>query len=203
MLGPLLVENALSEVPIFGPDRVDIAATAEAALRPGSPTTATTDLTNAIDAPLPDSFHASSTVSGKLRALRAFVREQLEHSDKLDAMQSQLGNLKVIKDGEEEMPLASNGVGSCREIHEALLSTLGAASGLPREAQNIVDHTMLLRARERYLFDAPTNRKVVSDDPWTRFAWDWIAGMLSHDITSVPILLILTKMLNTPPMTAP
>lgn len=179
MLGPLLVENALSEVPIFGPDRADIAATAEAALKPGSASSATADLTNGIDAPLPDSFHSSSTVSGKLRALRAFVREQLEHSDKLDVMQSQLSNLNMMKDSEAEIPLASNGVGSCREIHEALLSTLGEVPGLPREAQNVVDHTMLLRARERYLFDAPTNRKVVSDDPWTRFAWDWIAGTLS------------------------
>jgi hypothetical protein len=174
-----LVENALSEVPIFGPDAIDITRTAEAALRPGLASSASAELVNAIETPLPDSFHTSSTISGKLRVLRTFVREELEQSNKLDAIQSQLGDLKVTKDGDEEAMLASNGIGSCSEIHEALLSTLGEAPGLPREAQCVVDHTMLLRARERYLFDAATNRKIVADDPWTRFAWDWVAGELA------------------------
>ncbi len=176
MLGPLLVENALSEIPIFGPDRADIVATAEAALRPESVSAAAVGLTNGIDTPLPDSFYAASTVSGKLRALRGYVREQLEKTDKIDAMSSRLTNLEVGQSGAPEIALSSDGPGSCREIHETLLSILGDSSGLPREAQNVVDHSMLLRARERYLFNAATNRNVVMDDPWAKFVWDWIAG---------------------------
>lgn len=171
-----MVENALSGVPIFGPDQVDIDSAIDSALRPGASLTTGAEITNAIEAPLPESFHTSSTTSGKLRVLRAYVREQLERSDDLDALQSQLGNLNAVKEGDDVIPMASNGFGSCREIHEALLSTLVDIPGLPREAQSVVDHTMLLRARERYLFDAATNRNIVKDDPWTKFAWDWIAG---------------------------
>lgn len=176
ILGPLLVEKALSDVPIFGPEKADIAATVEEALRVGSLNHTTTEITNVIDAPLPNSFHSAVTTSGKLRSLRAFVREQLEYTDKLGSLQTQIKDLKALEAGVDEITLASDGFGSCREIHEALLRTLVEAPGLPREAQAVVDHTMLLRAKEKYLFDAATNRDVVRDDPWTRFAWDWIAG---------------------------
>lgn len=176
MMAPLLVEKALSDIPIFGPEQANIGAAIEAALRPTSPSVPSTELTNALEAPLPKNFHTTGKVSGKLRALRTYVREQVEHSDKMDAAQSRLGDLNALKDGTGELPLASNGFGSCHEIHEALLSTLVKAPGLPREAQSVVDHAMLLRAKEKYLFDAATNRSVVVDDPWIRFAWDWIAG---------------------------
>lgn len=176
MLAPLLVEQALSNVPIFGPDCEDVEMAIETALTPDASALLTVEETGAFKAPLPASFFTATSISEKLRVLRAYVRKQLEASDELDAVQSKLGNLKVLKDGADDIPLASNGVGSCREVHEALLSTLVETSGLPREAQSVVDHTMLLRAREKYLFDAATNRNVVSDDPWTKFVWDWIAG---------------------------
>jgi hypothetical protein len=79
--------------------------------------------------------------------------------------------------------ISSNGIGSCSEIHEALLGTLVSSSGLPREAQCVVDHVRLLRAKEKYLFDAVTNRNVTSDDPWKRFVWDWIGGEFCEILT--------------------
>ena len=197
ILGPLLVEKALSDIPVFGPDHIDIAATVEEALRRGSEHPPTTVITNAIDAPLPDSFHSASTVSGKLRSLRTFVREQLEYSDKLDALHSQI---KALKDGVDEIAIASDGIGSCRELHETLLSTLIETPGLPSEAQSIVDHTMLLRAKEKYLFDAATNRNVVSDDPWTRFAWDWIAGEFLSCFLPFLFVLVFFPSLQEPEM---
>lgn len=181
MLAPLLVEEALSDIPIFGPDKADIAATIEAALKPASASSMRAEITNVLDAPLPDAFYNETTIAEKLRSIRGFVREQLEQSDKMNAMQSQLGDLSVLRDGQDEMALASDGTGSCREIHEALLSTMTEAAGLPRKALNIAHHAMLLRAKERYLFDAETNRNVVSDDPWTRFVWDWIGGKSSTE----------------------
>lgn len=183
MLAPVLVEQALSDVPIFGPDKADIATTISAAVTPSAAASVSVELTNAMAAPLPDTFHQAKTVAGKLRALRAFVREQFpDGADKVRGgpqPQPHLGDLGAIRDGINGMSLASNGVGSCREIHDALLATLVQAPGLPREALCVVDHAMLLRAKERYLFDAGANRTIVSDDPWTRFAWDWIDGEYS------------------------
>lgn len=176
MLGPLLIERALSNVPVFGPDSVDIESTVRAALKPASPGSITTELANGLSRPLPETLQNAKSTAQKLRAIRSFVREDLEDSEKSDALQSQLTSLSLVRDAEDGMPLASNGVESCREMHEALLSILTEAQGLPREAQCVVDHSMLLRAKEMYLFDAVKNRDVVGDDPWTRFVWDWIAG---------------------------
>lgn len=195
MLGPLLVDSALSDIPVFGPDSIDIQEAVSAALRPAAPGSIRAELTNGINRSLPDSFYNTKSAAQKLRAIRAFVREELEHSDNSDALQSQLTSLKLVKDAEDGMPLASNGAESCREMHEALLSILAETKGLPREAQCVVDHSMLLRAQEMYLFDAVKNRDVVADDPWTRFIWDWIAGRLMSKCSSI-IKLTCVQMPN-------
>jgi hypothetical protein len=179
MLGPLLVENALSTVPVFGEDKIDIGSTIEAALKPEVLAGATVRNLEGISALLPKSFDSSNPIAVNLRALRRFVREQLGGSNGTEHakdLQTKFGDLSILKGETDEIALASNGYGSCREIHEALLGTLVEAQGLPQEAQSIVDHTMVLRAKEKYLFDAATNRTIVADDPWTKFAWDWIAG---------------------------
>lgn len=186
MLGPLLVGRALSNIPVFGPDSVDIEDTVSTALKPAAPGSTRAELINGINRSLPDSFYSTKSPAQKLRAIRAFVRQELEDSDKSDALQSQLTSLNLVKDAEDGMPLASNGAESCREMHEALLSILAETQGLPREAQCVVDHSMLLRAREMYLFDAVKNRDVVGDDPWTRFVWDWIAGKSSSRVSVIP-----------------
>ncbi|KAI6785795.1 SEH-associated protein-like protein [Emericellopsis cladophorae] len=175
MMGPLLIEKTLANVPIFGPEEADIEATIEHTLRPGACATVGADLVNGIQDKLPDSFCAAETVSGKLRALRAFVREKFGDDENLANLQPQLGNLNIAKSNESGISMATGAVGSCREFHEALLRTLNHAPGLPREAQSVIDHSMVLRAKERYLFDAAANHHVVNDDPWVKFAWDWIA----------------------------
>ena len=175
ILGPLLAEQALSDVPIFGEESADIEATIESVLRHRVSSKVSVEATNEVKAQLPESFYKENTVAGKLRALRTFVREQLLVPEDAN-LTAQFGALKVLSPEAPGIPTASDGIGSCREIHEALLNTLTKASGVPREAQAVIDHSMLLRAKEKYLFDAETNRNVVKDDPWTMFIWDWIAG---------------------------
>lgn len=176
MLAPLLAEQALSDIPIFGHNSADIESTIESVLRHKVSSKASVEATNEIKADLPASYHRAETVAAKLRALRTFVRDQLLVTDE-DNLHSHLGALKILNPGgADDIPLASIGTGSCREIHDALLSTLVKAPGIPREAQSVIDHSMLLRAKEKYLFDAEINRRIVNDDPWTRFVWDWIAG---------------------------
>ncbi|KAF5521711.1 putative WD repeat-containing protein [Colletotrichum aenigma] len=91
MLGPLFVEEALSDIAIFGPDKVDV-----------------------------------QTIVDKTLQARF----------------------------------------SAADLNTQNLST---------ESQCLLDHVMLLRAKEKYLFDCNVNRAVVSDDPWLRYMWDWIA----------------------------
>ena len=49
-------------------------------------------------------------------------------------------------------------------------------SQLSNRAQYILDHTMLLRAREGYLFNFQRNQEVVADDIWLQDVWAWVAG---------------------------
>lgn len=175
MLGPLLAGQALSDAPIFGDESADIESMIEYLSRNKTSSKVSVEAVNAVKPRLPESFHKANTVAEKLRVLRAFVREQGLVSEESN-LQSQLGNLKILDPEADDIHSASSGVGSCREIHETLLSTLVKSPGIPREAQVVVDHTMLLRAKEKYLFDAELNRGIARDDPWTRFIWDWVAG---------------------------
>ncbi|RDA84514.1 hypothetical protein CP532_1504 [Ophiocordyceps camponoti-leonardi (nom. inval.)] len=162
MLGTFLAEQALSEVPIFGSDKCRIEERLQGALKNTSTVSTVVEHVDENPTPLPDSFHKATSTASKLRSLRAYVRDDN-------------GSTQTEDDDANDMSLASNSLTSCREVHEGLLSSLATAKGLPREAQSVVDHVMLSRAKEKYLFDAAVNREVVSDDPWKRFLWDWIA----------------------------
>jgi hypothetical protein len=167
ILGPTLTEHALHDVPIFGPDKIAVKEGIEAALKKEDTSCAVVEHVGESEEPLPETFYSAKTIAAKLRAIRAFVRGEGDNS--VDV------NGSVSRTPPNEISLASNSLESCRELHEALLAQSLKSSGLPREAQNVVQHAMLFRAKEKYLFDAAANRQIVSDDPWKRYLWDWIA----------------------------
>ncbi len=166
VLAATLVDQALHDVPIFGPDKIAVKEGIDAALKSQDTSSAVIERVNDIATPLPESFYATKTISGKLRAVRNFIKD-LESKNPSTAGRSRVPN---------ELSLATNSVESCREFHEALLAATIKTNGLPTDAQSAVDHAMLFRAKEKYLFDPTVNRKIVSDDPWKRYVWDWIAG---------------------------
>lgn len=73
---------------------------------------------------------------------------------------------------------AGGGTGSVsnQQAHENLLTTTLNTQGLPRKAQVILDHAMLLRSKEKYLFDYLANINITSDDPWLQDLWHWVAS---------------------------
>lgn len=170
VLAPTLVDQALHDVPIFGADKIAVKEGIEAALKGQTTDSAVVRRVNERHTPLPESFYASKTVAGKLRAVRTFIKD-MEAKNPSTAGRSRVPN---------ELSLASNSVESCREVHEALLAAAVKTGGLPSEAQSAVDHAMLFRAKEKYLFDPTVNRQIVADDPWKRYLWDWIAGEPTH-----------------------
>ncbi|UKZ80690.1 hypothetical protein TrVFT333_008453 [Trichoderma virens FT-333] len=205
MLAPIIIEKNLSDVSIFGPDRVNVEASIEKALDPKTPISIVVEAVDEINSPLPESFEKAETIAEKLRSLRNYVRDESIAPSSPDEGQPHASDVRRLGNGKpSSASISSNGIGSCREIHEALLGTLASASGLPREAQSVVDHVKLFRAKERYLFDAVTNRNVTSDDPWKRFVWDWIGDaeraaddgglMLSHmDLSYLGVHAIWTN----------
>lgn len=189
ILGPLLTEKALADVPIFGPDKARVLDRINDTLQDSQATPVILEHVDEISRPLPETLHNASTISQKLTSIGSYIKDEQADQQAGDEQQAQRSSSRPSDYRPHEIFLASNSLGSCREIHEALLATLATVKGLPREAQCIVDHSMLLRAKEKYLFDAATNRNVLSDDPWRRFLWDWIAGQCLWLLPSLFVLM--------------
>lgn len=149
IFGPLLTEQALSDVARFGPEKADIRDLVEQAL-----TNASAGERMVVKAPedshLLAAFEQASTVADKLKALRLASKEGQPQSD--EELSSQL------------------------ERHEKLLTYARDMTGLPSKARYVLDHTMLLRAKEGYRFDYAKNQQIVADDPWLQDVWAWVAG---------------------------
>lgn len=170
-LGPIFTEQALSEIPIFGPEKADIGAIAEKALEAYSPGDDLLFDTAASEVPLPLAFTKAATVAEKLQALRAYIQEvRRANSSDQDGQQGQREHVEKLS----EMSLESASSRSNRSLHESLLGTTMDTAGFPKDAQIVLDHVMLLRAKEKYLFDCRVNRAVVADDPWLKGIWGWI-----------------------------
>ena len=113
--------------------------------------TARLDLANAV------------TVADKLKAIRQYPQNHLSHPES----HPRESNGKKAETGPKVQ----------RERHEKYLSEKMESLGLPREGHEVLNHIMLLRAKEKYLFSTETNQRVVADDPWLQDVWGWVAGM--------------------------
>ena len=175
--GPMAVEEALSNVPLFGkdaPDPLDV-ATKALDLCFADPTGTVEDRA-APHVPLPPDFFKASTVGQKLQALRDYVKgvqnktivERIagaaENSEETPAVDVE----KLQLQQESKLP-------SWWDFHYDTRCMLQTAR-LPAAGQAVRDRVMLLRAREGYLFNPKVNRRIVSDDCWIKYMWDWIGG---------------------------
>lgn len=174
-LGPFFAENALSDVPIFGPDKANVGAIMDKAMQSGTPDYHWLVDETASEVPLPEAFAKATTIAEKLKALRWYIwritypdiieKEDLRH------ISHPLVLLKLENAGPEDISTRS-----CRSLHEMLLKTTMDTAGFPNAAKAVLDHVMLLRAKEKYLLDCRVNRAVVDDDPWLKSVWAWIEG---------------------------
>ncbi|KAJ0339538.1 hypothetical protein KNSL1_011969 [Colletotrichum chrysophilum] len=120
----------------------------------------------------PSALDKSKTVAERMRALRSDLKEKAKE---LETNGAECSNLEESISSLAQLSLHYDGPVSCRHMHESLLSLTLKAQNLSTESQCLLDHAMLLRAKEKYLFDCNVNRAVVADDPWLRYMWDWIA----------------------------
>ncbi|KAK9779587.1 putative GATOR complex protein MIO zinc-ribbon like domain-containing protein [Seiridium cardinale] len=176
MLGPMSVQQALAEVPIFGEPKPDIEGLIQKALQPhhAFPHDYTEDVMTS-SGQLPEFFSQGLSTAQKLQGLRGFSRTSVKKA-KSGSEVSQLGSLEELTQSMDDLSTLRTEPPSNRQLHEKLLSQNIDPRGLPKEAQIMLDHILLLRANSRYLLDPAINRDVVSDDPWLRDLWDWISG---------------------------
>ncbi len=71
----------------------------------------------------------------------------------------------------------SKNVYSSRELYEK--SHYSALSRFPstKSTREQLDHVMLRRAMDGYLFNPDTNKIISADDSWLQEVWEWISGM--------------------------
>lgn len=73
----------------------------------------------------------------------------------------------------------SNKVYTSREVHDKLHYSMLSLGSSRKPSIEVLDHVMLRRALDGYLFDCKINKTVATDDHWLRDVWEWIQGKLS------------------------
>ncbi|KAK6863992.1 hypothetical protein PG995_000520 [Apiospora arundinis] len=176
MVGPLLVKEALSDVPIFGDTPADVDTIVNRTLSSQPSKCHKTQDAEASNKVLPEAYSNGASTAEKLRALRQFSKEIQRQSKPSSKGGKRNASLEDITQEMDDLSTDRPGPPSNRQLHERLLSLTQETTGFPKDAQVLLDHVALLRASDKYLFNFAANRDIVSDDPWIRDVWDWITG---------------------------
>ncbi|KAI1821350.1 WD repeat domain-containing protein [Xylaria intraflava] len=177
MMGSLLLSDFTKDIPLFGDKRKPIETIASQALELPPPEV---DLVLDLEASntLPASFIDATTTAGKIIALR-------KRAGSIGKFQGSSVSDSVISADKIPIDFADKGTGlmSNRQAHENLLTATLNPKGFPKSAQITLDHIMLLRSKEKYLFDYSNNMEITSDDPWLKDLWLWVdrASAVAYD----------------------
>ncbi|KAI1854558.1 hypothetical protein JX266_000676 [Neoarthrinium moseri] len=176
MSGPMLVQQALSDIPIFGEHKVDVDELIQKAIQPSTTPRDLVQDAIATTEMLPESISKGTSIAQKLQDLRSFSKNNLRSSKSQSQKDRQHESIEDLTQSMDDLLSGRSAPPSNRQLHEKLLTSGLDTRGFPQQAQIILDHVALFRANSRYLFDFTINRDVVSDDPWLRDLWDWVAG---------------------------
>ncbi|KAI8957127.1 hypothetical protein F5Y11DRAFT_340799 [Daldinia sp. FL1419] len=176
MMGPLNIDQAFKDQPIFGSSKEPLNAVVQQTLSSPPPTVDPICDFEASTEPLPELFTSASTTADKLRGLRQYSKQTLEAAKQLGDKERQQSVIKDLDRSLSELSTKGDVLPTNRQLHERLLTSILDSRGFPKEAQLVLDHIMLLRSKEKYLFDYAANRDIAADDPWLRELWNWVAG---------------------------
>lgn len=187
ILYPVAFEEALADIPIFASDATEINDAIQRAQKDRAAQIDADALEQAKKSKLPQEYFSAKTVAKKLKILRGYEKQRLRHQAKKGSPQDTANQSRAaaaalpsgradLTDSTASLASLSGRPLTSQELHESLLTSTLARQGFPSEAQAVLDHVMLLRAKERYLFNCALNQEIVSDDPWLRDVWGWVGG---------------------------
>lgn len=176
MLGSRLIDDALAEISLFGDSKTKLNPIIHAVLHSQPPEQDIINDAMALSQPLPDTLKGLPTTSSKLIELRRFSRDALQPKRAAKDPERRPASIEELSLSLASLNTSGGEPPTNLQLREKLLRTIWSTIGFPKEAQAIIDHTMLFRAIDKYSFDYTHNREVVSDDPWLRDLWDWVAG---------------------------
>ncbi|CAK7229246.1 hypothetical protein SBRCBS47491_007184 [Sporothrix bragantina] len=176
VLYPVAFEEALADIPIFASDATEINGAIQKAQKDRAAQIDADALEQSKKSKLPPEYFAAKTVAKKLKILRAYEKQHLRSTTpqgRPGATAFSSGRTDLT-DSTASLASLSGRPLTSQELHESLLTSTIARQGFPSEAQAVLDHVMLLRAKERYLFNCALNQEIVADDPWLRAVWGWV-----------------------------
>ncbi|KAJ1335417.1 SEA/GATOR complex protein SEA4/MIOS [Microdochium nivale] len=176
MLGSRLIDDALAEIALFGENKTSLKPIIQAVLQSQPPDQDVVQDAMASSQPLPDGLKDMSTTFSKLIELRRFSRDSLQPKRPVKDTERRPASIEELNLSLASLSTAGGEPPTNSQLREKLLGSIWDTNGFPKEAQAIINHTMLYRAMDKYSFDYTHNREVVSDDPWLRDLWDWVAG---------------------------
>lgn len=192
-LRPLLIEQLLDKIPIFGANGHNLVAEivngmAELPPLEGLVRDELQPEGLSTEAPEHPALGPKMSISDQMKAIRKFllaykaymasrggtqVEKLAESVERLGIDQSEGGKEATTTTQQPARPKLP----THRELHEKHLMVLYDTSPLNRVAKCIVDNLMLFRARALYVFNFKKNIQLVSDDPWLSDMWAWMLGM--------------------------
>jgi hypothetical protein len=159
VLGPLYANEAKANIPIFGSGSKE----AKAALNSTIKQFLQSDVN-----PVVDLLSKTIQTPGGLGVAAGSISEDLEKLQ-MEAS-SENGQVQRVR---PDVPKIT----SSREKHDASHYTM---RGKPEEPKtDKLDHVMLQRALDGYLFNCKLNQTLIKDDPWLRNVWEWMEGKSS------------------------
>ncbi|RFU25870.1 hypothetical protein B7463_g10476, partial [Scytalidium lignicola] len=192
---PLYATEVKAEVPVFGPDRFE-SEKVEPLAKEAVDQHIESKADHVLDLLVPRELNGDLNLSVEYESLV------------LKPCWEQLRSIRLAQDRYEEQLLMgdkenlerSSGTAtspvlkqiySSRELHDrSHYSTLNMTL-LSKPQKELVNHVILKRALEGYLFDCATNKAIVSDDVWLQDVWEWIrcADLAAADdgMVSIPV----------------
>jgi hypothetical protein len=163
VIGPLYATAVKAEVPIFGPDKFT-----SKKIQQALNSTIKQDLESE-DNPVVNSLATKksrmSQTSGRIIQCGEPLAEDL---NKLELATQENGKECESRNLEKVM--------SSRERHDEAHYTTCLGTRTNVSKVDLLDHVMLQRAIDGYLFNCKANKAIVKDDQWLHDIWEWIEG---------------------------
>jgi hypothetical protein len=163
VLGPLYATEAKTDIPIFGPEKFTsrnikqlLNSTVKQALQ---------SETNPVVNLLATTKSKMSQVAGKTSQPDSSLSGDLERLQ-----------LEAQERDEKVKSRTSRKISSSRELHDEAHYTRRSISTSAESKKELLDHVMLQRAIDGYLFNCNLNNAIVNDDVWLQEVWEWIEG---------------------------
>ncbi|KAI0010132.1 hypothetical protein F4779DRAFT_578845, partial [Xylariaceae sp. FL0662B] len=176
MMGSLNIDEAFRDTPLFGDRKESVSTVIQQALQSPQPNIDPIGDFEASNAPLPELFTQGSNIADRLRGLRKYSKDTLKPPTHPDNQVQRPSTIEELDQSFTDLSVKGDGLPTNRQLHERLLTSTMDTKGFPKKAQAVLDHVMIMRSKEKYLFNYPANREIVSDDPWLRDLWDWVNG---------------------------